>query len=69
MTQAPPSPALERARVAALVALAEHGQTTDIQEFLIRGHPGICKPAALDAMIVAIVAALNEPIGLDGHAP
>jgi Lar family restriction alleviation protein len=57
---------VERARVAALVALAEHGQTTDIQEFLVRGVPGVCKPGALDAMVAAVLALTEARAGEKG---
>lgn len=53
---------VERAKAAALVALAEHGSTTDVQDFLVRGDGrGVTPPGALDAMIRAAIEALREP--------
>lgn len=53
---------IARAKTAALVALAQHGSTTDIQEVLVAGNPlrGI-PPAALDKMVRAAIVAMREP--------
>lgn len=52
----------DAAKTAALVALAEHGCTTDIQEVLVCGSPaGFTRPGALDKMVRAVEAALSPP--------
>lgn len=52
---------VERAKVAALMTLARHGQTTDIQEALTHGNGrGTMPPGALDAMIRAAISALGD---------
>jgi hypothetical protein len=55
-----PDSIIQRAKVAALVALAEHGQTTDLQGALVDGN-NCMRPGALDKMIRAAVMAMREP--------
>ncbi len=52
---------LDRAAAAALVALAEHGKTTDLQEALVYGVPGFVPPAAIRAMVAAVIETLIDP--------
>ena len=53
---------LTRLRVAALVALAEHGIPADVQELLVYGDGrGTVASGALDKMITALVKASGEP--------
>lgn len=53
---------ITRAKTAALVALAEHGMTTDVQELLLRGDGrGTIAPGALDKMIRAAIMAMRDP--------
>jgi len=53
---------ITRAKTAALVALAEHGITTDVQELLLRGDErGTVAPGALDKMLRAAIIAMRDP--------
>ncbi len=52
--------ALVEAKVAALMALAEHGPTTDIQEVLVAGDGrGAIAPGAIDKMLAAALQAIE----------
>jgi hypothetical protein len=62
MTPPIPSPMIEQCRVAALVALAVHAPSTDIQELLLRGSSrGDFPPGALNKMIRAVLETLLNP--------
>lgn len=53
---------IERARVSAAVALAEHGIPTDVQEMLLRGDGrGTVLPGALDKVVAAVLRTMREP--------
>lgn len=52
--------ALVEAKVAALMALAEHGPTTDIQEVLVAGDGrGTIAPGAIEKMLAAALQAIE----------
>lgn len=53
---------IERARVSAAVALAEHGIPTDVQEMLLRGDGrGTVLPGALDKVVAAVLRTMRDP--------
>jgi len=53
---------ISRMKVAALVALAEHGVAPDVQELLVSGDGrGAVAPGALDKMIRAACLAMRDP--------
>lgn len=68
--------ALVEAKVAALMALAEHGPTTDIQEVLVAGDGrGTIAPGAIDKMLAAALQAIEAagyrvvPVGATDPVP